>query len=77
MLGLVPEIDEAEARKALAGYDDLTLRVPKEWRSAIARLVYAGTMVGAVSEQSKKWQPFDPLTRAALAVVLEKFLALP
>ncbi len=54
----------------LAGYADVG-GVPPQWRSSIARIVASGVMVGSVTDTKKTFNPYDNLTRASLAVMLE------
>jgi tetratricopeptide (TPR) repeat protein len=71
-LDLVPEITDERVKEIQSSYQDLGRGVLPEWVSAIAKLVDAKVMVGQVSPESSIWQPFDNLTRASLAVVLEQ-----
>jgi len=74
-LDLVPEVSVERVQEIQSSYQDLRRGVLPEWVSAIASLVDAKVMVGQVSADPdivSIWQPFDNLTRASLAVVLEQ-----
>lgn len=71
-LNLVPPAANNERiNSIMTDYADLRA-IDRTWRDPIARLVEAGVMIGVITDESKRWQPNEPLTRAALAVVLDQ-----
>lgn len=71
-LELVPDMSDERVKEIQSSYQDLKRGVLPEWVSAIARLVEAKVMIGQVGSEVSIWQPFENLTRASLAVVLEQ-----
>lgn len=70
-LNLIPVVSKERAAEIISGYTDLRL-INEQLQSAITRLVDAQVMVGTITDKTKTWQPNDQLSRAALAVTLQK-----
>jgi len=66
----------SENGSALESYSDLADLTVTE-REAVAAVVSGNYMVGNVSSTGASFKPRDSLTRAALAVILEKFVVVP